>query len=195
MSSPEQQPTTPENNVETPKNAAELYEALDDKLKNNAERDNKTPESGEKKAEQARAEALEAAVSVEKSDAEKAHRSKQSPAPRRRGGISKKDKKASFDRTIKHVQAELPAPERAFSKLIHTPVIEKTSEVVGNTIARPNAILSGAVVAFFAVLAVYLLAKNLGYVLSGFETIAAFIVGWVIGVVYDYFRVLATGKK
>jgi len=198
MSSPEQQPTTPENNVEAPKNAADLYEALDDKLKNNAERDNKTPESGEKQAEKARveaAEALEAAANAEKTDAEKAHRAKQSPAPRRRGGISKKDKKASFERTIKHVQAELPAPERAFSKLIHTPVIEKTSEVVGSTIARPNAILAGAVVAFFAVLAVYLLAKNLGYVLSGFETIAAFIVGWVIGVVYDYFRVLATGKK
>lgn len=194
MSNPEQ-PTTPENNVETPKNTAELYEALDDKLKNSAERDSKTPESGEKKAEHARTEALEAAVSVEKASAEKAHTAKRSPAPRRRGGISKKDKKASFERTIKHVQAELPAPERAFSKLIHAPVIEKTSEVIGSTIARPNAILAGAVVAFFAVLAVYLLAKNLGYVLSGFETIAAFIVGWVIGVIYDYFRLLVTGKK
>lgn len=61
--------------------------------------------------------------------------------------------------------------------------------------ARPNAILAGSVVAFFAVLGVYLLAKNLGYVLSGFETIAAFVIGWIIGILYDYFRTMITGKK
>ena len=96
---------------------------------------------------------------------------------------------------MKQVQSELPAPQRAFSKIIHNPVVEKTSEAVGKTIARPNAILAGSVVAFFAVLAVYLIAKNLGYVLSGFETIAAFIVGWLIGILYDYLRVMITGKK
>jgi hypothetical protein len=42
---------------------------------------------------------------------------------------------------------------------------------------------------------VYLIAKNLGYVLSGFETIGAFAIGWIIGVLYDYFRVMVTGKK
>ena len=93
-----------------------------------------------------------------------------------------------------HVQSELPPTQRAFSKLIHSPVVEKTSEFVGGTVARPNAILSGAVVAFFLVLAVYLVAKHYGYLLSGFETIGAFIVGWVIGVLYDYVRALATGK-
>ena len=196
MSNPEQQSSSPENSVETPKNATELYEALDEKLKNSAELGGEKLESGEKKAERARAEALESAVSVEKGGAEKSRASKEpAAAPRRRGGISKKEKKASFERTIKHVQAELPATERTFSKIIHTPVIEKTSEVIGSTIASPNAILSGAVVAFFAVLAVYLLAKNLGYVLSGFETIGAFIVGWLIGILYDYFRVMITGKK
>lgn len=93
------------------------------------------------------------------------------------------------------VQAEMSPPARVFSKIIHSKAVEKTSEVVGATIARPNAILSGAIVAFVLVLAVYLVAKNLGYVLSGFETIGAFIVGWVIGTLYDYFRVMITGKK
>ncbi len=79
--------------------------------------------------------------------------------------------------------------------MIHNPVVEKTSEVVGATVARPNAILAGALVAFFAVLAVYLTAKHFGYVLSGFETIGAFIVGWVIGILYDFFKVMITGKK
>jgi len=93
------------------------------------------------------------------------------------------------------LQEELPPVQRGFSKLIHNPAVEKTSEVVGSTVARPNAILAGAVVAFFAVLIVYLTAKHYGYILSGFETIGAFIVGWVLGILYDFFRVMITGKK
>jgi hypothetical protein len=193
MSSPESQTQNPENNVETPKVSAETYEALDKKIENGAERG---VESGEKAAEKARVEALETAISIEKGSAEKARRPSEGPAPaRRRGGISKKEKTASFKKHMAQVQAEMPAPQRAFSKVIHSPVVEKTSEFVGATVARPNAILSGAVVAFFLVLAVYLIAKNYGYVLSGFETIGAFIIGWVLGILYDYFRVLVTGKK
>ncbi|MDB5159742.1 MAG: hypothetical protein JWO99_5 [Candidatus Saccharibacteria bacterium] len=191
MSTSEQQPQNPENSVETPKVSAEQYESLDQKIEKNVEH----VESGEKAAEKARVEALETAISVEKGGAEKKGPKEGPTTPRRRGGISKKEKTASFKKHMKNVQAEMPAPQRAFSKLIHSPVVEKTSELVGSTVARPNAILSGAVVAFFLVLAVYIVAKNLGYVLSGFETIGAFIIGWVLGILYDYFRVLVTGKK
>lgn len=195
MSSPEEQSQSPETSVETPKVSAEHYETLD-KLDQKAEKSTEHIESDEKATEKARVEALASAISVEKGSTEKDHKPKEGPAtPRRRGGISKKDKTASYKKHMAHVQSELPAPQRAFSKLIHSPIVEKTSEFVGATVARPNAILSGAVVAFFLVLAIYLIAKNLGYVLSGFETIGAFIVGWVIGILYDYFRVLITGKK
>jgi hypothetical protein len=190
MSNSEQQPQGPENSVETPKVSAEHYEALDEKLEKKAE----NLESNEKAAEKASIEAQELALSVEKGSAEKKKPSEPS-APRRRGGISKKEKTASYKKHMANVQAELPAPQRAFSKVIHSPVVEKTSEFIGSTVARPNAILSGAVVAFLLVLVVYIVAKNLGYVLSGFETIGAFIIGWVLGILYDYFRVLVTGKK
>lgn len=187
----EQQPQGPENTIETPKVSAEHYENAE----KNSEAKSEHLESGEKAAEKARVEALESAISVEKSSAEKKAKASDTPTPRRRGGISKKEKTASYKKHMKQMQAELPASQRAFSKIIHTPVVEKTSEFIGATVARPNAILSGAVVAFFLVLAVYLVAKNLGYVLSGFETIGAFIIGWVIGILYDYFKVLVTGKK
>lgn len=189
--SAEQQPQGPENNIETPKVSAEHYENAE----KNIEAKSEHVESGEKAAEKARVEALETAISVEKGSAEKKTKTSDTPTPRRRGGISKKEKTASYKKHMKQVQAELPPAQRAFSKIIHAPVIEKTSEVVGGTVARPNAILSGAVVAFVLVLAVYLVAKHFGYVLSGFETIGAFIIGWVIGILYDYFKVLVTGKK
>jgi len=193
MSSPEQAPVNPENSAELSEVAAERAEALRDKIEKGAEIG---VENGEKAVEKAKIEALENAISVEQGSAEKAKREPSSPTPKKRSGaISKKEKDASFKKHMKQVQAELKPSERAFSKVIHNKAVEKTSEVVGATVARPNAILSGAVVAFFLVLAVYLIAKNLGYVLSGFETIGAFIVGWVIGLLYDYFRVMITGKK
>lgn len=192
MSSPEQQPKGAEN-IETPKVSEEQYEKLLDKIEGSAERN---IENGEKAAERAKVEALETAISVEKAGAEKAKRASDNPAPKkRRGAIAKLEKEASFKRHMQAVQAEMSAPQRAFSKVIHNKAVEKTSEVLGATVARPNAILSGAVVAFFLVLAVYLISKHLGYVLSGFETIGAFAVGWLIGVLYDYFRIMITGKK
>lgn len=153
-------------------------------------------ENGERSESKARAEALKEAVSVERGSAEKKGKEAPgSPAKRRHGVVSKKERNASYKQHLKHLQNELTPAQRGFSKVIHNPVVEKTSEVVGSTIARPNAILAGAVVAFIAVLGVYLVAKHYGYVLSGFETIAAFIVGWVVGMLYDFFKVMITGKK
>jgi hypothetical protein len=192
MSSPEVQSES-EKSPEI-KVSNEHYEALDKKLEAGAELSSENLESNEKRESKARAEALENAVSAEKG-AEKETSQSKGRSARKRGTISKKEKTASYKRRIKDVQAELPPAERAFSKVLHNPAVERTSEFVGATIARPNAILAGAVAAFILVLAVYLIAKTLGYVLSGFETIGAFIVGWVLGILYDYFRVLITGKK
>ena len=191
MSTPEVGPEV--QGAKTPEVSAEHYEKLSEKLKNGAEIG---IENGEQAVEKAKIEALETAISVEKGSAEKARRPSDTPAPvKRKGAISKKERDASFKKHMAQTQAEMSAPARAFSKIIHNKAVEKTSEVVGATVARPNAILSGAVVAFILVLAVYVIAKNLGYVLSGFETIGAFIVGWALGVLYDYFRVMITGKK
>ena len=173
----------PETAVENKEVSQEHYERIEAALEKSAEA-------------KARSEALEKAISVERGSAEKKGKEAAgAPAARRHGVVSKKQKAAAYKKHMAALQAELPPVQRTFSKVIHNPVVEKTSEVVGATVARPNAILAGAVVAFFAVLAVYLTAKHFGYVLSGFETIGAFIVGWVLGCLYDFFRVMITGKK
>lgn len=147
----------------------------------------------EKGADAARHEALEAAQSIERETAS-VERSA-SPAERRSGPISRDQRDASFKATMSEVQSQMSAPSRAFSKVIHTKGVEKASEVVGSTLARPNALLSGAIFAFTLTLAVYLIAKNIGYELSGFESIGAFILGWIIGLVYDFIKVMITGRK
>ena len=187
---------SPENsaNKEPSLEAEKQYETIGEQLEKGAEKAG--IESGEKRAEKAKVEALEQAVSVERGGAEKKGReTSTAPAQRRHGVVSKKERDQSYKQHLTQVRSEMPRSQRAFSKVIHNPVIEKTSEVAGATIARPNSILAGAIVAFFAVLAVYLIAKHYGYVLSGFETIGAFIVGWIIGALYDFFRVMITGKK
>lgn len=186
-------PDTKIENKELSQERLEKHEALDAAFEKAAEKSK--VESAERSEEKARVEALEKAISVERGSAEKKGKETSGAPKRRHGVVSKKERKASYQKHMKTLQAELPPAQRAFSKVIHNPVVEKTSEVVGATVARPNAILAGALVAFFAVLAVYLVAKHFGYVLSGFETIAAFIVGWILGILYDFFRVMITGKR
>lgn len=110
---------------------------------------------------------------------------KQTPTP-----ASSLDRDRSYKQTLSHIEAEMNASQRAFSKIIHTPSIEKASEAIGSTVARPNAILAGSFTAFVTITLVYVVARNMGYALSGFETIAAFLIGWSLGLIYDYLRIL-----
>ena len=100
-----------------------------------------------------------------------------------------------FDKTMAAVQSQLSPSSRAFSKVIHNPAIEKASEVTGNTVARPNALLSGAIAAFVLTLAIYLIARFNGYPLSGAESIAAFALGWLCGLAFDFVRMMMLGRR
>ena len=148
----------------------------------------------ERDVETLRQEAVEKAAALEKEAKSKQERS---PAEKRKDTpLSRKaQEKLNFNRTMSEARSHMSAPSRAFSKVIHVPVVEKTSEVVGSTVARPNAILAGSLAAFIFTLGLYLIAKYYGYPLSGFETIGAFILGWVIGIMFDYLRVMVTGRR
>lgn len=139
-------------------------------------------------------EALEKATSKEKLIERHETKRERSPAEKR-NSFSKAEKAASYNAIMNEAQQQMSAPSRVFSKVIHNKVVERISEVAGNTVARPDAILSGAVLAFAMTLGVYLVAKNLGYPLSGFETIGAFTLGWILGITFDFIKVMVTGRK
>ncbi len=155
------------------------------------DRERAAEKSKETNADDARKEALEQASKVEHEAKRESHET--SPAERR-GPLTKRERDASYDATMREVRSQMSAPSRAFSSFIHAPAVEKVSEVVGGTVARPNAILSGAVFAFLFTLVIYLIARYYGYLLSGSETIASFALGWLVGLVFDYIRVLVLGK-
>jgi cobalamin biosynthesis Mg chelatase CobN len=192
MSSPEKLSTT---NPEQEHHKADLENAGMERREALREQHEKAGEQSHEKANEARQEALEQAHSAEKQEAPK-HEQQPSPAEHRGGRpIGKAERDTSFDTTMQEIRTHMSPTSQAFSKVIHNKAIEKVSDVASNTVARPNAILAGSVFAFILTLAVYLIAKNLGYTLSGFETIGAFIAGWALGIAYDFLKVMITGRS
>jgi len=184
-SSPEQFTATPER-----REIVGLQFERQEQLASSPEKSVETTPSPER-AEQARLEAMETAISVEAAGLE----SQPKPRSATPGGVGKQARQQSFKRTMDDVQAELSAPSRLFSKTIHIPVVEATSEALGRTVARPNAIVAGSFSALALTFGLYMIAKYYGYPLSGFETIGAFMLGWLIGMAYDYIKLLITGRR
>ena len=182
---------TPERGNQNPEALEESAAERHAELRN--ERERKAAEQSHETNVDKLQESAEKAAEVDKKNAAKESLKREikrdTPAARRSKA------KASYKKTMNEAQAHMKPAERTFSKVIHNPVVEKTSEAVGATVARPNAILAGSVTAFLFTLVLYVFAKYYGYPLKGSETIAAFILGWVVGLLFDYLRVMITGKK
>lgn len=108
---------------------------------------------------------------------------------------TKSQKETEYKKTLKSIQKNMNPAEKTFSKVIHNPVIEKTSDIAGATVARPAALLAGSIAALVITSVVYVIADHYGYRLSGSEWIATFILGWLIGLIIDWVRVALLGKK
>lgn len=102
-----------------------------------------------------------------------------------RNTLSKQSLEDSFNSTIEIARKSLPKSSQLISKIIHIPYVEAFSELLRNSLIRPVPMLSGAILAFIIPTLFYVNAKNLGYELSGFETIGSFLIGWLIGLVID----------
>ncbi len=169
--------------------AAEQSEKLR-KLESSAEK------SGEHSGEQLAADARKETEAIFSKEAGREHRQggepTASPAVIRK--ITKREKQRAYKQTLARVQSEMSAPRRAFSKVLHSPVVEKSSEVVGSTVARPNALLFGSIFAFVFLSIMYGIGRHYGYHLSGFEMIGSYALGWVLGLIIDYIRILVAGR-
>ena len=125
----------------------------------------------------------------------KAEKAPHSARAKDRHIISGQQKQRAYKKIMTDTQEELSPSGRAFSKFIHNDTVEKTSEVLGHTVARPTSILYGSFCAFVVMLVVYLIAQHNGFRLSGFEFIGLFALGWVLGLLADFFRHMITGQK
>ena len=164
-----------------------------EKLRKLESRAESSPEHGRESEAHAARERAEALFAKD-SGKEHRHGGEPTTSPTAIRKITQREKNRAYKKTLTRIQSEMSAPARTFSKVIHAPVVEKTSEIIGSTAARPNALLFGAISAFILVLSVYTVSQTYGYRLSGFEMIASYGLGWVIGLSIDYFKIMATGR-
>jgi hypothetical protein len=185
MTTPEHFPDKPELSQEVEPKTAERQLERREKLPSGPEHER----GREQEANEARIEAYKEA----KAAAEHTADGHESEEPKTFIASAERDR--SYRQTLNEVQRQMSAPSRAFSKVIHNKAVEKVSDIAGSTIGRPNAVLAGAICAFVLVLGLYVHARYSGYALSGSETIAAFIIGWLVGLLFDLLRGLFKGKR
>ena len=103
-------------------------------------------------------------------------------------------KKQTYKQTLKHLQAELPNKRsRAFSKLIHYPLVESASELAGKTVFRPSITLGASVGALLGGSIIYFVARHYGFTLSGTEFLLFGAAGAGLGIVLELLSVI--GKR
>lgn len=95
--------------------------------------------------------------------------------------------KLNYTQTLRSIQRSLGPASRTFSKIIHTPAVEKTSEVLEKTVARPSVTVGATWTALIVGGIFYFTARAYGYALSGSELLFSFIVGAAIGLALEGF--------
>lgn len=192
MPNQEHEQTLIENGAETIREAHERSPEIGEGPRRSPERYNEN--EAHQTAEMARHEAIkEALFSKEQGKERRSHQADRHNAAHHI--VTKNDREVSFDQTMTDVRKHLPRSTRAFSKFIHIPDVERASDMLGETIARPHAILAGGVTGFIVVLGLYLYAKYAGFALRGSETIVAFALGWLLGILFDFLKALFTRRR
>ncbi len=103
-------------------------------------------------------------------------------------------KSHALNQSLKRVRKQLPARDRAFSKVIHQPAVEAVSNVAESTVARPSGLLFAGLFSLLSSLAVLYICRHYGYEYNFLVGLAAlgggFIVGLVLEVFYKFFKKL-----
>jgi hypothetical protein len=93
--------------------------------------------------------------------------------------------KLNYADTLASVQRKLRPLSRGFSKLIHLPAVERTSDAVGSTLARPSVAAGSTWTALIIGIIFYFTARRYGYSLSGSELLISFVLGALLGLVLE----------
>lgn len=96
--------------------------------------------------------------------------------------IQKHHKKHAYKQTLKSVRRQLPVADRAFSYIIHQPVIEKISDISSKTIARPSGLLSAGVVALLGNIILLYMSRHFGFRYNYFVFTALLVLGYTLGI-------------
>ena len=91
----------------------------------------------------------------------------------------------NYKQTMRSLQHRMKPATRQFSKFIHSPVIDSTSEALGKTVFRPSVTLGATTTAVLIGGVLYIFARLNGFTLSGSEIILALILGGIFGLIIE----------
>jgi hypothetical protein len=95
-------------------------------------------------------------------------------------------KTATKNRQLQQVRRQLPARDKALSKVIHQPVIRAVSEVAASTLSRPSGLLGGGIVAFIGSAAYLYFTRHVGVPYNYFVFSLLFVGGFALGLVLEF---------
>jgi hypothetical protein len=101
----------------------------------------------------------------------------------------------TYQRSLTSIRNRLSKPEKNLSKVVHNPVVEKTSEILGKTAARPSGILFGSIFSFVGSLVGYIIARRLGGELPYSIFAFLFVGGFVFGLLLEILVLLYRKRK
>jgi len=100
-----------------------------------------------------------------------------------------------MNHTMHRVRRQLPTLDRALSKVIHNPFVDKVSEVGGKTVARPSGLLGGGLCAFLATSILVYYTRHNGVRYNYGVFIAFFLGGYLVGMTIELLLSLTQRAK
>lgn len=91
----------------------------------------------------------------------------------------------TYSRTLNRIQQKLSRPERTMSKIMHNKAVEKVSDGMAKTAARPSGILGGGIFSLIGSVILLYMTKKYGFEYNFFMFFVFLGVGFMLGVVVE----------
>jgi hypothetical protein len=100
-------------------------------------------------------------------------------------GIPKKQKADTYNKTLRRVRSQLPAPQRVFSRIVHQRQLDAISGGVGKTLARPSALFGGGFGALLGSAILLYAARYYGFTYNYGFMLITFMAGFAAGLLIE----------
>jgi flagellar biosynthesis GTPase FlhF len=110
-------------------------------------------------------------------------------------GLERNLKSKAYAKSLERIRSQLSPSERTFSKVIHNPTVDKTSNLVGKTVARPSGFLGGSICALLGSIILIYTSKHYGFRYNYLLFIILFAGGYVIGSFIELLVWLAASRR
>jgi|GEM_PF-2502801 len=106
------------------------------------------------------------------------------PAPKPR--FEFRDRDQTYRQTMTEVRSKLSRSARQFSKVVHQPVVDATSDVASKTIGRSSFLLGGFMATFIGTIVIFTNARSNGYGVSNLTfMVILFVIGAASGIALE----------